>query len=164
MFAIADRVTVLRDGETVGTCARASVDRARLIRMMVGRELSAVFPKRRVPLGDVALELRSVSQPRDRRRATCRFAVRRGEILGLAGLVGLGTHPARRDPLRADAGRRRRDLRARQSRAGSTRRATRSTPGIAYVPEDRRQHGVVLEMSVAANTSLATLAAVRGAA
>ena len=62
VLAIADRVTVLRDGETVGTWPARDVDRAELIRLMVGRELAAVFPKRRSPRGDVALELRGVSQ------------------------------------------------------------------------------------------------------
>src|SRR5712692_9651035 len=57
---IADRVTVLRDGRTVGTCAMAKVDRRELIQLMVGRELSAVFPKGKVELGDVVLELRQL--------------------------------------------------------------------------------------------------------
>ena len=87
--AVADRVTVLRDGALVGTRPMAEVDRAELIRLMVGRELSAVFPKRAVPLGDVVLEIRGLGC----RAAGVRdvnLAVRAGEILGLAGLVGAG--------------------------------------------------------------------------
>lgn len=158
VFAIADRITVLRDGETVETCGREGVDRPRLIRMMVGRELSAVFPKRSVPLGDVALELRHLSQ-----RATgiedVSFAVRKGEILGLAGLVGSGRTQLAETLFGltpADAGEIR--VHGQIVRLSTPRDAVEA--GIAYVPEDRRQHGVVLEMSVAANTSLATLATV----
>ena len=155
VFAIADRITVLRDGETVETCERAGVDRAALIRMMVGRELSAVFPKRAVPLGEVALELRNVSH-----RATgvtdVSCSVRQGEILGLAGLVGsgrtqlaeilFGLTPADEGEIR---------VHGQVVRLTSPRDAIDA--GIAYVPEDRRQHGVVLEMSVASNASLASL-------
>ena len=155
VFSIADRITVLRDGETVETCERAGVDRAALIRMMVGRELSAVFPKRAVPLGEVALDLRNVSH-----RATgvtdVSCSVRQGEILGLAGLVGsgrtqlaeilFGLTPADEGEIR---------VHGQVVRLTSPRDAIDA--GIAYVPEDRRQHGVVLEMSVASNASLASL-------
>ena len=67
VFAIADRITVLRDGETVGDARRPRRSTApELIRLMVGRALTAVFPKRRVPLGEVALELRTAVESRAR--------------------------------------------------------------------------------------------------
>ncbi len=171
VFAIADRITVLRDGETVESCTRDQVDRAGLIRMMVGRELSAVFPKRTVPLGlapdgavpsDVALEVRNLSH-RATGVADVSFSVRQGEILGLAGLVGSGRTQLAEilfGLTPADAG----EIRVhgqegtRTVRLASPRDAIAA--GIAYVPEDRRQHGVVLEMSVASNASLASLGAV----
>ncbi len=155
VFAIADRITVLRDGETVETCAREGVDRASLIRMMVGRELSAVFPKRAVKLGEVALEVEGVSH-RATGLADISFSVRQGEILGLAGLVGSGRTQLAEvlfGLTPADSGQIR--VRGRAVRLTAPRQAIDA--GIAYVPEDRRQHGVVLEMSVASNTSLATL-------
>src|SRR5262245_8288930 len=84
VFAIADRVTVLRDGEIVATRARAEVDRGQLIRLMVGRELQTVFPKRDVPigpLGDIALEIRGL-RSRDAGIDDVSLDVRRGEIVG----------------------------------------------------------------------------------
>jgi rhamnose transport system ATP-binding protein len=156
--AIADRITVLRDGETVATREAGTVARGELIRLMVGRELAAVFPKRRVELGEVALEVRGLSHRRSGIHDVS-LSVRQGEILGLAGLVGSGRTQLAEvlfglSP--ADSGEMR--LRGRAVRIGSPAQAIRL--GIGYVPEDRRQHGVVLEMSVAANASMASLGAV----
>jgi rhamnose transport system ATP-binding protein len=155
VFAVADRITVLRDGESVGTWPTGGIDRPQLIRQMVGRDLSAVFPKRQVTPGEHAIAVRGL-----RHRASGVFdvslSVRRGEILGLAGLVGsgrtelaeilFGLRPADAGDIWID---------------GATARITSPTQavalGLAYVPEDRRQHGVVLDMSIASNASLANL-------
>jgi rhamnose transport system ATP-binding protein len=156
--ALADRVSVLRDGELVATRPVAETGRGELIRLMVGRELQSVFPKRTVPIGGVVLESE---------RLGCRAAgirgvnlqVRAGEILGVAGLVGAGRTELARvlfgiDP--ADQGVIR--LGGTVARIGSPAEATRL--GLAYLPEDRRRHGVIPEMSVAANTTLASLRAI----
>src|SRR5215813_2845541 len=89
LFEIADRVTVLRDGETVATRAMKEVDQAELIHLMVGRELSAVFPKREVKIGQTVLEVRNLSS-RAAGVHNVSLSVRAGEILGLTGLVGAG--------------------------------------------------------------------------
>ena len=86
---IADRVTVLRDGNTIATREMADVNREQLIQMMVGRELAAVFPKRTVPLGDTVLELRGVGCTASGVSGVD-LSVRAGEIVGLSGLVGAG--------------------------------------------------------------------------
>jgi rhamnose transport system ATP-binding protein len=158
VFAIADRITVLRDGVTVATRAADDVDRAGLIRLMVGRELSAVFPKRSVALGPVTLELRNLSNRAAGVRGVS-LTIRRGEILGLAGLVGSGRTQLAETLFGltpADAG----EVLIDGTAVRITSPADAIRCGIAYVPEDRRQHGVVLEMSVAANASLASLGAV----
>jgi rhamnose transport system ATP-binding protein len=158
ILSIADRVTVLRDGSTVGTYPRESLQSATLINLMIGRELSAIFPKRAVAPGGVALELR---------RITCRSAgvqdvsleVRSGEIVGLAGLVGSGRTELAQTVfglMPPDSGEvlvygRPVDVR---SPAGAI------DAGIGYLPEDRKQHGVVPEMAVDVNVSLASLPAV----
>ncbi|HEY7513972.1 MAG TPA: sugar ABC transporter ATP-binding protein, partial [Vicinamibacteria bacterium] len=175
---IADRVTVLRDGALVATRPVAELREGELIRLMVGRELAAVFPKREVEKGEVVLEARglgsSASGVRD-----ARFTVRRGEILGIAGLVGSGRTELARvlfglEP--ADAG----EILLRGAPVhiaspadaiangiGMIHQHFMLVPtltvvenvalGLAYVPEDRRRHGVLPEMSVVENTTLAVL-------
>ena len=153
--ALADRVTVLRDGESVATVPAREVDRAAMIRMMVGRELSSVFPKRQVSVGDIALEVRHLGNGA-RGLRDISLSVRRGEILGIAGLVGsgrtelaetlFGLTPADNGEILIDG---------HQVEIGSPGQAIES--GIGYVPEDRRRHGVVLDMPITSNTSLANL-------
>ncbi len=87
--ALADRITVLRDGRTVATRAAADIDRGELIRLMVGRDVSAVFPKQPVPPGPPVLEVRNLSSAAAGIRDVT-LTIHRGEILGLAGLVGSG--------------------------------------------------------------------------
>jgi rhamnose transport system ATP-binding protein len=155
LFQIADRVTVLRDGSLVSTCPMNQVDQAELIRRMVGRELSAVFPKQTVPIGDVVLELRNLGcQSASVRNID--LTVRAGEIVALAGLVGAGRTELARvlfGLTPADSGQLL--YRGRPTTIDSPIRAI--DLGIAYVPEDRRRHGVILDLPVAANTSLAIL-------
>src|SRR5205085_3827421 len=86
---IADRVTVLRDGRTVDTRVMSEVNRQELIQLMVGRELSAVFPKKTVAAGEVVLELRHLGCSETGVKNVS-LSVRAGEIVGLAGLVGAG--------------------------------------------------------------------------
>lgn len=153
IFALADRVTVLRDGATVGTNRVDEINEASLIGMMIGREVSHIYPPRQSEPGDLALSLRNL---------TCAAGgihdvsldVRRGEIVGLAGLVGAGRTELARvlfGITPADSGEIL--LNGRQIPIGSPRDAIAN--GIAYVPEDRRRHGVVLEMEIASNISMA---------
>jgi rhamnose transport system ATP-binding protein len=155
LYELADRVTVLRDGNSVATRAMKDVPRPELIRLMVGREVTAVFPKREAPPGDVLLELRGLGCRASGVRGVS-LQVRAGEILGLAGLVGAG----RTELARALFGLTPADegeilLAGKPVRVRTPDQAVGL--GIAYVPEDRRRHGVILEMPVAANATLAVL-------
>ncbi len=146
---IADRVTVLRDGSAIATREMANVTPTELISLMVGRELSAVFPKREVKLGEVALEI----------RGDINLTLRTGEILGLAGLVGAG----RTELAEMLFGLRPAEglqvlLQGRPVRVDTAQAAVRL--GLAYVPEDRRQHGLIMELPIAANITLASLRAI----
>ena len=152
---IADRVTVLRDGSTIATREMAEVNREQLIQMMVGRELSSVFPKRVVPLGDTVLELRDVGC-RASGTSGVNLSVRAGEIVGLSGLVGAGRSELARiifGLTPADEG----EILVRGARVRIGSPAEAIAHGIAYVPEDRRRHGVVLDMPVSENITLAAL-------
>jgi rhamnose transport system ATP-binding protein len=155
LFQIADRVTALRDGTVVGTRRCSEVSRADLVRMMVGRELSAVFPKVTVPIGEVVLETHDLGC-RETGVRGINLKIRSGEILGLAGLVGAGRTELARvlfGLTPADAGAI--ILRGRKITIRSPAQAIRQ--GIAYVPEDRRRHGVILELPVEVNATLAVL-------
>jgi rhamnose transport system ATP-binding protein len=153
ILTLADRVTVLRDGQTVACRTRAEVDEATLIRLMVGREVDQLYPGPESAPGAVRLELKGLC---------CRAAggrpvslqVRAGEVYGLAGLVGAGRTELARTIFGltpADAGEVRIDGVA--VTIGSPQAAI--AQGVAYVPEDRRRHGVVLELPVGQNISLA---------
>ena len=158
LFEIADRVTILRDGGRIETCAMAEVDRPALIRLMVGREVASVFPKRAVPVGDTVLDVKRLNS-RASGLTDIALHVRAGEIVGLSGLVGAG----RTELAETLFGLRPVDsgeivLHGRPERIDSPAQATRL--GIAYVPEDRRRHGLVMQMPLTANTTLACLSSI----
>lgn len=153
IFALADRVTVLRDGESVGTHAVGDINESGLIRLMVGREVAQVYPPSESAPAEVVLTLTDVGCAESGVHHVS-LEVRRGEILGLAGLVGAGRTELARvlfGLTPADAGE------IRLHGQAVTLRSPRDAVdhGIAYVPEDRRRHGVVLELPVAQNLTMA---------
>ncbi len=153
IFALADRVTVLRDGETVGTNRVDDMNESSLIKMMVGREVSHIYPPPESAPGEVVLELRGVGCAASGVRGVS-LEVRAGEVLGLAGLVGAGRTELARvlfGITPADSGEIR--LGGQPITVSTARDAVEQ--GIAYLPEDRRRHGVILDMPIAANTTMA---------
>ena len=152
---IADRVTVLRDGAYVTTRDAAGITPAEMVRLMVGRPLDAVFHKDVVPIGDVVLETKNLSCQAGGVRDVS-LTVRAGEILGLAGLVGAGRTELARvlfGLTPADGG----EVRLSGRAVTITRPSDAIAAGIAYLPEDRRRHGVILDLPVSENTTLAVL-------
>jgi len=154
VFELADRVTVLRDGHYVGTREVKELTRDQLIRMMVGRTLDALFPKLEVEQGDVVLRVENLSKQDVFDGVS--FDLHRGEILGLAGLVG-----ARRTEVAraifgvapADGG----SIWVNGQPAHIRNPQDAMARGIAYVPEDRQQHGLVLPMNITQNVTLPIL-------
>lgn len=154
VFELADRVTVLRDGKYVGTLDVQEATPDRLINMMVGRTLDTLFPKETVPIGAPVLEVRGLS--RSGVFDDISFEVRRGEIVGLSGLVGsgrsdlaqviFGAHAPDKGEMRLDGA---------PVRVPTPRAAMKL--GIAYVSEDRQRQGLVLPMSVKENVTLSVL-------
>jgi rhamnose transport system ATP-binding protein len=154
IFAIADRVTVLRDGAYVGLRDVADTNVGELVQMMVGRRLESLFPKTAAPIGAPVLEARDLV----RRPLTkgVSLTVRSGEIVGLAGLVGSGRSELAQTLFGmtpCESGEIRLNGQSVRIDSAETARAR----GIAYVPEDRGTQGLVRPMSVLHNFSLAAL-------
>jgi len=155
---IADRVSVLRDGQSIETKPMKDVDPPALVRMMVGRELTAVFPKEEVPVGGVLLETRGLGCASLGLRGID-LQVRAGEIVGIAGLVGAGRTELA-NVLFGIASRDEGSVLIDGVEVSIDCPAKAIELGLAYVPEDRRRHGVVLKMAVSENITLASLRAV----
>jgi rhamnose transport system ATP-binding protein len=153
IFALADRVTVLRDGESVGTNQVDTLDEAQMIKLMVGREVSSIYPPAESEPGKVVLSLKNLGCEAGGVSGVT-LDVRAGEIVGMAGLVGAGRTELARilfGITPADAGEI--SLDGEKISISSPREAI--ARGIAYVPEDRRRHGVILEMPIAENMTMA---------
>lgn len=154
VFRIADRITVLKDGQNVKTVANSEIDKNQLVSLMIGRDLSSFFPTRVSDIGKVALSatnIRAGTAVKD-----ISFYVREGEILGLSGLVGAG----RTECIRAILGIDKLDggtveLRGRPIRLRSTRGAYSN--GIGFLPEDRKNQGVLLRRPIYQNITLSCL-------
>ena len=148
VFALCDTVTVMRDGSYVSTDRIEDTSVSEIVARMVGREVSELFPKTPAPVGDVVLDVQGLTTAGVFHDVT--FSVRSGEIVGLAGLVGAGRSEIARavfgvDPYDAGSV----TLDGRRVPAHHPRASIKA--GMAFVPEDRRQQGLVTEGSVARN-------------
>ena len=152
---LSDRVTVLRDGENAGHLQRDEVNHDSLVRLMVGRDVSRFYSRQPHEAGEVAVQVKDLATstwPAHR----LNFEVRAGEIVGVAGLVGAGRTEMLRTLFGVD-----RPLAGEISVGGQT--VTLKSPedainaGIALVPEDRKQQGLILEMAIRHNIGLAGL-------
>jgi ribose transport system ATP-binding protein len=154
IFAIADRVLVMRDGAAIDCRPIGEATREELIRLMVGRRLEEEFPKRQVQIGSPRLVVRGLARGRKVRDVS--FSIRRGEVVGLTGLVGAGRTETARLIFGADrkeAGDI--ELDGRRLDIRSPRDAIRA--GIALLTEDRKGQGLVLAQSVRDNFALPNL-------
>lgn len=154
VFRVCDRITVMRDGRHVLTQAAADMDTAGVIEAMLGKTFTEEFPKADVPIGETLLEVKNLSRGAKVRGVS--FTLRRGEILGVVGLVGAGKTELSRllfgaDP--ADGGEIR--LGGRKLKLRQPEDAVRA--GIVLVPEERRKQGVLVEETVKRNLSLPIL-------
>ena len=151
VFALCDRITVMRDGRYIATHVTSETTVDAIVRQMVGRDIAALFPKQDAEIGDAVLTVDGLS--RAGVFSDISFTVRSGEIVALAGLVGAGrTEVARAvfgiDPY--DTGRV--TLDGKPVKAGDPQAAIDA--GMGFVPEDRRKQGLVMDLSVARNATL----------
>jgi ribose transport system ATP-binding protein len=158
VFRIADRVTVLKDGQWMGTLDVTDVTKPELIRLMVGRNLDEAFPTATLGDHEVVLEVRGLS--RHGVLHDVNFRLHQGEVLGLAGMVGSGRTALARALFGADSF----DngeiiLDGRRIRPGQPREAI--SAGIAFVPEDRKTEGLITGMSLRRNLTLPILGRLR---
>ncbi|MFI6948091.1 sugar ABC transporter ATP-binding protein [Streptomyces sp. NPDC050422] len=151
IFALCQRVTTLRDGAWISSEPLEGLSEDDLVRRMVGRDLDELYPKQRTEVGEVALRVSRLT--REGVFTDVSFAVRRGEIVGLAGLVGAGRSEVARAVFgvdRFDAGEV--EVLGRKLRSGAP--SVAMAAGLALVPEDRRAQGLVMDMSIERNIGL----------
>lgn len=151
VLKLVDRITVLRDGKLIVTQPVGDLSRADIVAMMVGRDIAQLYPKEEVPIGEPLLEIENLVQGEAVRGVS--LSVRRGEILGIAGLVGAGRSELALTligALQRKSGTVTLDGKASNPR--SPRAALRE--GFALIPEDRRHEGLITEMTMRANLTL----------
>ena len=153
LFELCDRVTVFRDGKYVVTCNVADITKKDLIRYMIGRELTEKFPERHVQIGEPVLEVRDLTGNGD---FHINLELRKGEILGLAGLVGAGrTELAKMicGDVKPDSG----EIRVKGKAMHASSVADVVDHGVGLIPEDRKQEGAFLQYSIEWNIPVMSL-------
>jgi ribose transport system ATP-binding protein len=155
IFRICDRVTVMRDGRVVATHSVPEINHAILVREMVGREVASIFPSRRAPGGESVMELSEISRPGKFDKVS--LYIRAGEIVGLSGLVGAGRTEVARAIFGADrisGG----EIRFLGETLKNHEPDEAIRRGIGLLTEDRKSHGLLANMTVRENITLANLA------
>jgi len=161
VFANSDRITVLRDGKSVSSHKIADTSRMAVVKDMVGREIASFYPKEQVKIGDIALEVKNLTVPhpyaaKKRIVEDISFAVRKGEVLGIAGLVGAG----RSETINAVFGKFQKisgEILVDGERVHIKKPGDAIAHGIALLTEDRKEDGVVGLLSIKENATLASL-------
>jgi len=154
VFEISDRISVLRDGQLIGTNETAKLSPREVIRMMVGRTLDDMFPKPKVEIGGPLLEVKNLSRKEAIRDVS--FTLHRGEVLGIAGLLGAGRTELMRCIFGADrltSG----EIWVDGKRVHISSPRDAITAGIGFVPEDRKQQGLFLSLAMRINVSAVIL-------
>jgi ribose transport system ATP-binding protein len=154
VFQVTDRITVMRDGRTVGGLMAKDADRNAIVRLMVDRDVSELYPTTKGVYGDVLLEVKNLSTPG--RLQDISFSLRRGEILGIFGLLGAGRTEVA-NALFGVGPRPTGQILLNGTPIDVRSPADATQAGVCYVPEDRKRHGLVLGMAVRENISLAVL-------
>jgi len=167
VFAMSDRITVLRDGRTVATHATIATDKNQVISAMVGREVGDIFPKSEHERGQVALRIKNLNAysadvPDKKLVDDVSFDVKRGEVLGVAGLMGAGRSELLMAIFGAWQGRYSRHIEIDGQPISVTSPADAIAKGLGFVTEDRKRFGLILDQTILDNMTLAGLRRISG--
>jgi len=167
VFSIGDRITVLRDGRTISTDAAQDLDEGRVIAKMVGREVGQIFPESKHQRGEVIFEVRNVtvedpSVPGKLLVDRVGFTARKGEVLGIAGLMGSGRSELLMAIFGAHAGRKSAEILIDGRPVQINHPSDAIKQGIGFVTEDRKRYGLVLDQTILRNMTLAGLRQISG--
>eukprot|EP01030_Chromulinospumella_sphaerica_P018072 gene18072-17921_t len=160
--AICDTVVVIRDGQHIASTPMAQMDVPTIVAQMVGREMSQMYPHIPHEVGEVVLEARNIScydpdQPSRKRVDDVSFTLRKGEVLGIAGLVGAGRTELVSKLFGAYGGMSEGEIWLNGRKVENRTPLQAIAHGFALVPEDRKQHGIVPDLGVGANITLSVL-------
>lgn len=167
VFEMSDRITVLRDGRTVATHAASDLNKEKVIQLMVGREVGDIFPKVEHELGETALEVKnltaySVDDPHKKIVDNVSFSVRKGEVLGIAGLMGAGRTELLMAIFGAWPGNYSREIFVGGKKVSIDSPSDAIENGVGFVTEDRKRFGLILDQTIMDNMTLAGLKAIGG--
>ncbi len=167
VFEMSDKITVLRDGKTVATHAAADLNKEKVIQLMVGREVGDIFPKVDHELGETALEVKdltvySTDDPTKKLVSDVSFAVRKGEVLGIAGLMGAGRTELLMAIFAAWQGNYSREIIVEGKPVSIDSPSEAIAKGVGFVTEDRKRFGLILEQTIMDNMTLAGLREISG--
>ena len=158
IFEICETVTVMRDGQIIGTRNVADVSSDELVEMMVGREVNSAYPKRNVEIGEEVLRVENLC--RKDRKQNVGFSLHKGEVLGIAGLVGAGRTEIMRAVFGVDYISSM-DVRIHGKKVRLNNPAAAKKHGIAFLTEDRKVEGLTLDFTVKSNIVAANLKSIR---
>jgi D-xylose transport system ATP-binding protein len=167
VFEMSDRITVLRDGQTVATHDRDELDKDKVISLMVGRDVGDIFPKTTHEFGEVALEVKNLTafdpdHPDKKMVDNVSFSVKKGEVLGISGLMGAGRSELLTAIFGAWKGKSSGEVfvEGQKVAINSPREAIKQ--GIGFVTEDRKRYGLILDQTIMNNSTLAGLKQISG--
>ncbi len=168
VFAMSDRITVLRDGKTVGTHNAKDLTKDKIISLMVGRDVGEIFPESLHNFGETVLEVKNLTahdfdNPQKKIVNDVSFSVKKGEVVGIAGLMGAGRSELLMSIFGAWQGRTSGDVYVEGSKVNIYSPAEAIRNGIGFVTEDRKRFGLILDQTILDNSTLAGLKRISGA-
>lgn len=167
VFAMSDRITVLRDGKTVGTSNASDLTKDKVISLMVGREVGDIFPKTSHEFGETVLEIKNLNaydfdNPNKKLVKDVSFSVKKGEVVGIAGLMGAGRSELLMSIFGAWQGKSSGEVFVEGKKVEINSPADAIKNGIGFVTEDRKRFGLILEQTIMDNSTLAGLKQIVG--